>query len=515
MIPKAGGLWKASHFIWKTTFIRPQFQPYVRMSSSLIRDKAYINGQWTSAKSGATYNVTNPATGEVVGTVPDMDVRDTVAAIETAYKRFQTFKKTTAKERSEKLKVAYRLILGNIDELARILTLENGKPLAESKGEIMYGASFCEWFAEECRRVQGTIVPSPFPTKKIFTLKQPIGVCGMITPWNFPNAMITRKACAAIAAGCTVVLKPAEDTPLSALALCELFDRAGIPAGVMNVVTCNRGNAPAIGKVLCESPLVSHISFTGSSAVGKILLRQSAETVKKCSMELGGNAPFIVFDSADIEVAVRSAMACKFRCAGQTCVCANRFLVQEGIHDKFVEKLTASIKQDVKIGNGMESGVTQGPLINKRAVDKVDSFVEDARKQGANVHVGGQRSSLGDTFYEPTLLSGVTSDMLVSKEEIFGPVVGIAKFKTEEEAIILANGTSAGLAGYVFTSDASQQWRVAEALEYGIVGLNEGLFSCCEGTFGGFKESGLGREGGIGYGIEEYIEVKYLCMGMK
>lgn len=482
-------------------------------AAAFVKDKAYVNGKWVSAKSGATYEVTNPANGSVVGTVPDMKAVDTEAAVQGAYKAFQTWKKTTAKERSELLKKVYRMILDNKEPLAKLITLENGKPLAEAAGEIGYGASFCEWFAEEGRRVQGNIVSSPFPTKRIFTLKQPIGVCGMITPWNFPNAMITRKACAALAAGCTVVVKPAEDTPLSALALCELFEKAGFPPGVFNVVTCDRGNAPEVGKVLCESPLVSLISFTGSSGVGKILLQQSASTVKKCSMELGGNAPFIVFDSADVDTAVTGAMASKFRCTGQTCVCANRFLVQEGIYDAFVKKLGEAMDSQLKVGDGMAQGTTQGPLINSRAVDKVDSFVQDAVKQGAKVVRGGQKSSAGQTFYEPTLLQDVTPDMLCAREEIFGPVAGVQKFKTEEEAIVLANGTSAGLAGYLYTTNTAQQWRVAEALEYGIVGVNEGLFSTPEAPFGGYKESGLGREGGIGFGIEEYLEVKYVCLG--
>lgn len=481
--------------------------------SSFIRDKAYVNGQWTGAKDGATYKVTNPATGAEIGSVPDMKATDVEAAIQSAYKAFQTWKKTTAKERSEALKKVYKMMMDNKEELAKIITLENGKPLAEARGEMAYGASFCEWFAEEGRRVQGNIVASPFPTKKLFTLKQPIGVCGMITPWNFPNAMITRKACAALAAGCTVVVKPAEDTPLSALAMCDLFEKAGFPPGVFNVVTCDRGNAPAVGKVMCKSPLVSLISFTGSSGVGKILLEQSASTVKKCAMELGGNAPFIVFDSADVDAAVTGAMASKFRCTGQTCVCANRFLVQEGIYSKFVQKLGEAMDAQLKVGDGMQEGTTQGPLINNRAVEKVSSLVEDAVKQGAKVVRGGKRSSVGPTFYEPTLIQDIKADMMCAREEIFGPVAGIQKFKTEEEAVILANGTSAGLAGYLYTGDTAQQWRVAEALEYGIVGVNEGLFSTPEAPFGGYKESGLGREGGIGFGIEEYLEVKYLCLG--
>jgi len=483
-------------------------------STSLIKDKAFINNEWVAAKSGKTFDVVNPSTNEIVGSVPDMNEGDTQVAVTSAYRAFQSWKKTTAKTRSEALKRLYALMNENRDELAKIITLEMGKPLAEARGEVAYGAGFCEWFAEEGRRVQGSIVASPFPNKRIMVMKQPIGVCGMITPWNFPNAMVTRKACAAIAAGCTVVLKPSEDTPLSALAMAELFEKAGFPPGVFNVVTCDRTNTAEVGKVLCESKLVSLISFTGSTTVGKILMRQSAETVKKCAMELGGNAPFIVFDSADVDRAVEGAMACKFRCTGQTCVCANRFLVQEGVYDQFCAKLAAAMDQQLKIGDGMAAGTTQGPLINNRAVDKVEMFVKDAVNQGVEVVRGGKRSAQGTNFYEPTLLKGVSRDMLCVKEEIFGPVAGVMKFKTEEEALTIANGTSSGLAGYVYTGNVGQMFRIAEELEYGIVGVNEGVFSTPEAPFGGYKESGLGREGGIGFGIEEYLEVKYVCMGM-
>lgn len=482
------------------------------MASSFFKDKAYVNGEWVSASSGATFEVTNPATGAVLGRVPDMDAKDTEKAIQAAYQAFQSWKKTTAKERSTALKKFYQLMMDNKDELAKLITTENGKPLAEAHGEIAYGAGFAEWFAEEARRIQGDIVPSPMPSKRILVLKQPVGVCGMITPWNFPNAMITRKACAALAAGCTVVIKPGEDTPYSALALCELAEQAGFPKGVFNVVTCDRGNVSAVGKMLCESPLVSLISFTGSSNVGKVLIRQSADTVKKCSMELGGNAPFIVFDSADVDAAVTGAMASKFRCTGQTCVCANRFLVQEGIYDKFISKFAEAIDSQLKVGDGMATGITQGPLINKKAVDKVDSMVKEAISQGAKVVRGAKRSSCGENFYEPTLIQDVNMKMQCAKEEIFGPVAGVLKFKTEEEALMIANGVSAGLAGYLYSGDLAQIWRVAEGLEYGIVGVNEGLFSTPEAPFGGYKESGLGREGGS-YGIEEYVEVKYMCIG--
>ncbi|KAL3853205.1 hypothetical protein ACJMK2_016764 [Sinanodonta woodiana] len=480
--------------------------------SKVLFDKAYVNGKWVSASSGKTYNVINPSDGKVIASVPDMDAKDTTAAIQSAYTAFQTWKKTTAKERSAIMKKWFALMVENKSDLAHLLTLENGKPYADALGEITYGANFCEWYAEEARRIYGEIIPSPIPTKRLLVLRQPVGVCGMITPWNFPNAMVTRKACAALAAGCTVVIKPAEDTPLSALALCDFAEKAGVPPGVFNVVTCDRSNAPSVGKVLCESPLVTAISFTGSSATGKILLQQSASTVKKCSMELGGNAPFIVFNSANLDAAVAGTIACKFRCSGQTCICANRILVQEGVYDAFVKKLSAAIDKELRIGDGMEEGTTQGPLINSKAVEKVDSLVQDAIKQGAIAVRGGKRHPRGPNFYEPTLLSNVTLNMRCVTEEIFGPVAPIVKFKTEEEALTIANGTSAGLAGYLFTQDLGQVWRVAEGLDFGIVGVNEGIISAPEAPFGGFKESGLGREGGK-YGIDDFIEIKYVCIG--
>ncbi|KAL5015341.1 hypothetical protein ScPMuIL_009611 [Solemya velum] len=484
----------------------------VRAASTFLHDKAFVDGKWVSAKSGATFEVTNPSTGKVIGNVPDMTATDTEAAVKCAHKAFQSWKKRTAKERSIILRKWYDLVLQNKDELAKVLTAEQGKPTNEALAEVAYGAGFMEWFAEEAKRIYGDIVPSPTSSKRILILKQPAGVAGMITPWNFPNAMITRKACAAIAAGCSVVLKPAEETPYSALALCELAEAAGLPAGVLNVVTCSRDNAPSVGKVLCKDPLVSAISFTGSTVTGKILLEQSASTVKKASMELGGNAPFIVFETADIDAAVQGAMACKFRCSGQTCVSANRMLIQDSVYDVFVDKLAAVMKKELTVGDGFDKNTTQGPLINSKAVEKVESHVEDAVAKGAQVLLGGKRHSLGGSFFEPTLLRDVTVNMRCSQEETFGPLASVIRFKTEEEAVAIANDTSYGLAGYFFSKDLNQIWRVAELLETGIVGVNEGLLSTPEAPFGGFKQSGLGREGSK-YGMEDFIEIKYVCMG--
>uniref|UniRef100_A0A4W3HTT0 Succinate-semialdehyde dehydrogenase n=1 Tax=Callorhinchus milii TaxID=7868 RepID=A0A4W3HTT0_CALMI len=406
----------------------------------------------------------------------------------------------------------YELMMKNKDELARLITSENGKPLHEASAEVVYAASFLEWFAEEARRVYGDVVPSPSPDRRILILKQPIGVASIITPWNFPSAMITRKVGAALATGSTVVVKPAEDTPLSALALAELASQAGIPAGVFNVVPASRANTPAVGEVLCTDPLVAIVSFTGSTATGKILLGHTTNTVKKASMELGGLAPFIVFDSADVDLAVVGALACKFRNTGQTCVCANRFMVQKGIHDVFVEKLAKAMERDLRVGSGFEKETTQGPLINERAVKKVESHISDAVSHGACVVTGGKRHSLGGTFFEPTLLSNVTPDMLCSREETFGPLAPVIKFETEEEALAIANACDVGLAGYFYSRDPAQIWRVAERLEVGIVGVNEALLSTVEAPFGGVKQSGLGREGSK-YGIEEYLEIKYVCFG--
>lgn len=488
---------------------------YLKMTTSsssvrFLHEKAYVNGQWVDAGSGKKFDVFNPSNGDKIGTVPDMNAADTEKAIQCAQTAFESWRETTAKERSIILRKWSELCSSNKDELAKLLTLENGKPLAEAAGEVTYGTTFIDWFAEESRRVYGDIIPSPVKSRKILVMKQPIGVAGMITPWNFPNAMITRKACAALAAGCTVVLKPAEDTPYSALALCELAEKAGLPPGVLNVVTCSRNNAGEVGKMLCENPTVKKISFTGSTVVGKILLKQSASTVKKVSLELGGNAPFIIFDSADLDQAVSGTMACKFRCSGQTCVCANRILVQEGIYTKYVQKLAEVMERDLKVGDGFVSGTTQGPLINENAVNKVDDHVQDAVKRGAKLVLGGKKK--GGNFYSPTLLQDVTLDMKCAQEEIFGPVAAVHKFKTEEEAVRIANATTSGLAGYFFSQNISQVWRVAEKLEYGLVGVNEGVFSMTEAPFGGWKESGLGSEGSK-YGINEYLEIKYVCMG--
>ena len=473
--------------------------------------KAYVDGKWVPAASGATYDVLNPATGKLVGTVPDMDIADVENAVQVAYKAFQTWKRTTAKERSVILRRWFELVIKNQEDLAQLLTAENGKPLADSRGEVAYGAGFIEWYAEEGKRLYGDTIPSSAGSKRIVTIRQPIGVAGMITPWNFPNAMITRKAAPALAAGCTVVLRPAEDTPLSALALCQLAEEAGFPPGIFNVVTSDRDHAGPIGKVLCEHPMVTKISFTGSTAVGKILLSQSASTVKKVSLELGGNAPFIVFNSADVNKAVVGAMASKFRGSGQTCVCANRMLVQSGIYDKFVAALVEATEK-LQVGDGSQPTTTQGPLINSRAVDKVEALVTDAKSKGASVEVGGQRHSLGQNFYHPTVLTNISKSMRCAQEEIFGPVAPVMKFETEEEAIAIANDCRVGLAGYFFSGDVAQCWRVAEQLEVGMVGINEGLMSAVECPFGGVKESGLGKEGSK-YGILDFTELKYLCFG--
>ncbi len=476
---------------------------------SLLRAQAYVDGSWRSAASGKTFPVKNPATGAVIGEVADLTPEEVSAAIDAADAAFPAWAAKTAKERAAILRKWYDLILANADDLARLMTAEQGKPLAEAKGEVIYGASFVEWFAEEARRVYGDVVPSPKADSRILVLKQPIGVVAAITPWNFPNAMITRKVAPALAAGCTVVVKPAADTPLSALALAELAERAGVPKGVFNVVTAARG--ATVGKVLCESPKVAKLSFTGSTEVGKILMRDCAGTVKKLSLELGGNAPFIVFDDADLDAAVAGAMASKYRNAGQTCVCANRFLVQDGVYDAFAAKLKAAVAA-LKVGDGMAEGVTQGPLINAAAVEKVESLVADAKAKGAETLVGGARAAETGTFYAPTILTGATPEMDLFAEEIFGPVAPLFRFATEAEAVEMANRTRFGLASYFYSRDVGRIFRVAEALEYGIVGINEGLISTAEAPFGGVKESGLGREGSK-YGIEDFLEIKYLCVG--
>ncbi len=477
--------------------------------SALLRGQSYIGGAWVGADDGALFAVTNPATGEVIAKVADVGVAETRRAIAAADAAFGPWKAKTGKERAAALRKWFELIMAAGDDLARLMTLEQGKPLAEAKGEVAYGANFVEWFAEEAKRIYGDTIPAHGADKRIVVIKQPIGVVAAITPWNFPIAMITRKVAPALAVGCPVVVKPSEDTPLSALALAVLAERAGLPAGVFNVVTSTK--APEVGLELTTSDVVRKVSFTGSTEVGKILMRQSASTVKKVSLELGGNAPFIVFDDADLDAAVVGALASKYRNAGQTCVCANRLLVQDGVYDAFVAKLKAAV-EGFKVGNGLEAGVTQGPLINADAIDKVETLVADAVEKGARVVTGGSRHDLGGTFFQPTILTEVTPAMKVAKEEIFGPVAPIFRFKTEADAIRMANDTDFGLAAYFYGRDVARVWRVAEALEYGMVGINEGLISTEVAPFGGVKQSGLGREGSK-YGTEDFLEVKYMCFG--
>ncbi len=475
---------------------------------TLLREQCYVDGQWIDADDGAKFPVTNPASGEVLGHVPRCGANETRRAIEAAKRALPGWAATPAKTRGKMLCKFADLMMENADDLGRLMTAEQGKPLAEAKGEIGYAASFYEWFGEEGRRVYGDVIPSPAGDKRLFALRQPVGVVGAITPWNFPAAMITRKAGAALAAGCTIVTKPAESTPFSALAQAHLAARAGIPAGVFNVVT---GKAAAIGGELTSNPLVAKITFTGSTEIGKLLMSQCAGTVKKVSLELGGNAPFIVFDDADLDAAVLGAIASKYRNTGQTCVCANRLLVQAGVYDAFVAKLIEATSK-LRVGNGLEGPTEQGPLIDAKAVDKVEEHVADALAKGAKLVLGGKRHALGGTFYEPTILTGVTPAMKVAREETFGPVAPIFRFETEAEAIRMANDTEFGLAAYFFTRDLARSWRVAEALEYGIVGLNTGIISTEEAPFGGWKESGTGREGSR-HGILDYTELKYLCMG--
>ncbi|MCE1170603.1 MAG: NADP-dependent succinate-semialdehyde dehydrogenase [Azovibrio sp.] len=475
--------------------------------SSLLRHDAYINGTWCAADSGACAEVTNPADGSPLGTVPMMGTAETRRAIAAAQAALPAWRALPAARRAKLLKAWYDLLLANQEDLAILMTAEQGKPLAEARGEITYAASYLEWFAEEGKRVYGDIIPSPFPDRRLLATKEPIGVCAAVTPWNFPAAMITRKAGAALAAGCTMVLKPALQTPYSALALAVLAERAGIPAGVFNVLT---GDSGAIGTELCTSPIVRKLSFTGSTGVGAKLMAQCAPSIKKLSLELGGNAPFIVFDDADLDAAVAGAMASKYRNAGQTCVCANRLLVQDGVYEAFAEKLTAAVRK-LQVGNGMVDGVTQGPLINEAAVQKVEEHIADALEKGARVLTGGRRHALGHSFFEPTVLADVTPAMKVAKEETFGPMAPLFRFKTEEEAIQMANDTEFGLASYVFTRNLGRVWRVSEALEYGMVGVNTGLISTEVAPFGGVKASGLGREGSR-YGLEDYLEIKYVAL---
>jgi succinate-semialdehyde dehydrogenase / glutarate-semialdehyde dehydrogenase len=473
----------------------------------LLKTDGLINGEWVPGS--ARFAVDDPATGEELVKVANLGPVDAAAAIAAAQKAWPAWRAKTAKERGAILMRWYQLLLQHADDLARIMTAEQGKPLAEARGEVVYGASFLEWFAEEGRRVYGETIPTTDNNKRYLVLKQPVGVCAAITPWNFPIAMITRKVAPALAAGCPVVIKPAEQTPLSALAVAELAQRAGMPAGVLNLLPADSANSVEIGAVLCTSDVVRHLSFTGSTEVGRILMRQCAPTVKKLSLELGGNAPFIVFDDADLDSAVEGAMVSKYRNAGQTCVCANRIYAQAGIYDAFVERLAAKAAA-LKVGNGFEAGVTTGPLIDAQAIGKVEAHVADALAKGARVVVGGER--LGERFFTPTVLADVTPEMLCSKEETFGPVAPVFRFETEAEAIELANATEFGLASYFYSRDIGRIFRVGEALEYGMVGINTGLISTAEVPFGGVKQSGLGREGAR-QGIDDYVELKYLCLG--
>ncbi len=475
----------------------------------LLRDKAYINGEWASADSGETFAVTNPADGVVLARLPDMTEGETRRAIEAADAAWPAWAAKTAKERAQILRKWFDLMMANQEDLAVIMTSEQGKPLAESRGEVAYGASFIEWFAEEGKRIYGDVIPQTQAGRRIIVLKQPIGVVAAITPWNFPNAMITRKCGPALAAGCPIVIKPPAETPLSAIALAVLAERAGIPKGIFNIVTTKHSSR--VGQEMTGNAIVRKFSFTGSTEIGKLLMRQCASTVKKVSLELGGNAPFIVFDDADIDAAVAGAMLSKFRNMGQTCVCANRLFVQDKVYDAFAQKLSAATAA-LKVGDGLGDAVMQGPLINMEAVEKVERLIKDATSKGAKITTGGKRHALGHTFFEPTVLTEVNTQMAIAQEEIFGPVATLFRFKSEADAIRLANDTEYGLAAYFYARDLGRVWRVAEALEYGIVGINEGIISTEVAPFGGMKESGIGREGSK-YGIEDFLEVKYLAMG--
>ena len=474
----------------------------------LFREQAYIDGKWAGADRGGTVAIDNPASGERLGTVPEMGAAETRRAIEAAERTLPEWRGRTAKERASILRRWHDLMMANQEDLAQLMTAEQGKPLSESRGEIAYAAAFLEWFAEEGKRVYGDVIPGFTRDRRIIVLKQPIGVCAAITPWNFPSAMITRKSGPALAAGCTMVVKPAPQTPFSALAMCELAERAGLPKGVFSVVT---GAEKEVGAEMTSNPIVRKLSFTGSTAVGKILMAQCAGTLKKLSLELGGNAPFIVFDDADLDAAVKGAIASKYRNAGQTCVCANRILVQDPVYDRFAGKLADAVKA-MKVAPGNEEGAVIGPLIDQAGIEKVEEHVADAVKKGARVILGGKRHALGGTFYEPTVLADVTTQMKLAREETFGPVAPLFRFATERQAIDMANDTEFGLAAYFYGRDIARIWRVAEALDYGIVGINEGIISTEVAPFGGVKESGIGREGSK-YGIEDYLEIKYLCLG--
>jgi succinate-semialdehyde dehydrogenase / glutarate-semialdehyde dehydrogenase len=475
---------------------------------SLLRQQCYVDGQWIGADAGGSMPVIDPATGALVGTAPVFGAAETKRAIDAANRAWPAWRAKTAKERSAILRKWNDLMLAHLDDLALILTTEQGKPLAESKGEVSIGAAYVEWFAEEAKRVYGDVIPTIGNDRRLVVVKEPVGVCAAITPWNFPCSMITRKVSPALAAGCTVVIKPAEATPFSAFALAELAHRAGFPPGVLNVIT---GDAPAIGGEMCANPVVRKLSFTGSTEVGRLLMKQVAPTIKKISLELGGNAPFIVFDDADLDAAVEGAIISKYRNAGQTCVCANRFFVQQSVYDAFAQKLSAKVAA-LKVGRGTDAGVAQGPLINADAVAKVEEHIADATRHGAKVALGGKRHALGGTFYEPTVLTGVTPQMQIFREETFGPVAPLIAFEDDAEVVELANRTEFGLASYFYSRDIGRIWRVAEALEYGMVGVNTGLITTEVAPFGGMKQSGLGREGAK-YGIEEFVEVKYVCFG--
>ncbi|HXV95986.1 MAG TPA: NAD-dependent succinate-semialdehyde dehydrogenase [Gaiellaceae bacterium] len=488
-----------------------QSKPLVLRDRDLLRARAYVDGSWVDAESGATFSVLDPATGETLADVPRLGAAETRRALAAAERALPEWRARTAKERARVLRRIADLMLENAGDLALILTAEQGKPLAESAAEIEYAASFLEWFGEEAKRVYGDTIPQPTPDRRILVTKQPVGVTAGITPWNFPSAMVTRKAAPALAAGCTMVLKPAEQTPLSALAVAELAERAGLPPGVLSIVTGDAADAPAIGGEMTSNPVVRKLGFTGSTEVGKLLMRQCSDQLKKISLELGGNAPFIVFDDADLDEAVAGALLCKYRNSGQTCISANRMLVQDGIYDAFVARFTEAVA-GLRVGSGLDEGVNVGPLIDRQGLEKVERHVAEAREAGAELLLGGSRHELGQTFFQPTVLTGVTAKMAMSCEETFGPVAGIARFAAEEEAIRIANDTPYGLAAYFFSRDVGRVWRVSEGLEYGIVGVNTGFISTEVAPFGGVKESGIGREGSK-YGIDEWVEIKYLALG--
>ncbi|KAK3341469.1 succinate-semialdehyde dehydrogenase NADP+ [Lasiosphaeria hispida] len=495
--------------------------PYIRLASTMAlklkdpslfkQDVCYVNGEWVKARSGKTFEVNDPATGKLIGTCPDFDAQDTENAIAAADAAFEPFRKTTGRSRSKLLRKWYDLMVENADDLATLITWENGKPMADAKGEVTYAANFFEWFSEEAPRIYGDTIPSSTPGNRVWTIKEPVGVCGLITPWNFPAAMITRKIGPALAVGCTVVCKSPGETPYTSLAIAELAHRAGVPAGVVNVITA-LDNTPEVGKVLTTNPIVRKVSFTGSTPVGKLLMRQCSSTLKKLSLELGGNAPFIVFDDADVDAAVAGAIVSKFRSSGQTCVCANRIFVQRGVYDEFATKFAAKVR-DFTVGNGFDASVTHGPLIHHRAIDKVDQHVRDAESKGATILVGGQKMpDLGPNFFQPTVIGNMTTDMAMASEETFGPVAGLFPFDTEDEVVQIANATAVGLAGYFFSRDLARVYRVAEHLEVGMVGVNTGLISDPASPFGGVKESGFGREGSL-YGIGEYQVTKMVTYG--